>query len=390
MTLTIGLTTGCQEEYTNYSIESTVLQHYLQSYLSEARERGVVLEPQTTGLILSFGDCEGTAAGTTFYENPVRIVIDKPYWDNCAKYADGDYLHEEVVFHELTHALLYRGHDNATLPDGEWKSIMRGGTLPEGRNNNVSFRGMRREYYIDELFHASVPAPGWSLPTPKVPTPAEGLQSLVADDFQSGTYNTSHYYMRPTYPQSRAVLSGQELVYENAESNMNYYFHLIGTGATTEQDFYLTTTVRLTNADADHGTLGLTFGDVDNNALVSIRMSEDRQFHIYDNRERFASVYLPCASSPFSGENIELGIRRTGNRLDYYVNSHCVYTDSLTLPIGTQGNFFALILPSKADTHIRNVTLLTEGKGTLRSGQAEQTPHLRPVLHHALRRPGTD
>lgn len=388
--LAICFFAGCQDDYTNYKVDSAVLQKYLQSYLSEARERGVILDPKTTGLILSFGDCEGSAAGTTFYENPIRIVIDKSYWDNCSNYADGDYLHEEVIFHELTHALLYRGHDNSILPDGEWKSIMRGGTLPKGRINNISFRGMRRNYYVDELFHASTPPPTWSLPSPVSAPPDISLLPTINDDFLSGLYNPLHYYIRPYYSQSQASVYDQALVYENAESSTNFYFHLLDIGISTEQDFYFTTQFTLKNVRSDHGTVGLTFGDIDDGSLLSIRMSQDRQFHIYDNRERFASVYLPCESAPFSGEVTSLGIRRTRDRIDYYINSQCIFTDSITHPIGNKGNFFALILPARADTHIQNVQLLTQKKGELRRVSSPKVHDLYPVHHHAQKRDTTD
>ena len=74
---TIALS-SCEKEYTNYSVSNATLQEYLEKFLYEAEARGVKsLNPQKTGLRMYFGDCDEGAAGVTYYENPIRIVIDK-------------------------------------------------------------------------------------------------------------------------------------------------------------------------------------------------------------------------------------------------------------------------------------------------------------------------
>ena len=51
---------------------------------------------------------------------------------------------ESLVFHELGHSYLGRGHDDAILDNGYYKSIM--------NTYVISYGPDMRDYYIDELF----------------------------------------------------------------------------------------------------------------------------------------------------------------------------------------------------------------------------------------------
>src|ERR1035437_9451238 len=69
---------------------------------------------------------------------------------------------EDLIFHELGHGLLKRDHLNLTLENGDWKSIMCGGDKVGTRSWNINYKGIRRNYYIDELFDENTPAPDFS------------------------------------------------------------------------------------------------------------------------------------------------------------------------------------------------------------------------------------
>ena len=67
---------------------------------------------------------------------------------------------EMLLYHELGHGLLHKGHDNNYLKDKlNPVSIMNISTLPYWNDQTV----YKREYYIDELFNVNTPPPNWSL-----------------------------------------------------------------------------------------------------------------------------------------------------------------------------------------------------------------------------------
>lgn len=66
------------------------------------------------------------------------------------------YEREELIYHEFGHALLRRGHDNDTLPNGERRSIMAQGIW--GLTENSA----KKMYYLDELFNRNTPIPEWA------------------------------------------------------------------------------------------------------------------------------------------------------------------------------------------------------------------------------------
>ncbi|MEM8968008.1 MAG: hypothetical protein AAGE93_16435 [Bacteroidota bacterium] len=72
-----------------------------------------------------------------------RITIDETFWDRSS-----DRGREFVVFHELGHCFLNRGHREATDRGGVCSSIMRSGT-GSCRDNYNQFT---RNGYLDELF----------------------------------------------------------------------------------------------------------------------------------------------------------------------------------------------------------------------------------------------
>ncbi|MCK7482835.1 MAG: ImmA/IrrE family metallo-endopeptidase [Candidatus Moduliflexus flocculans] len=96
---------------------------YVHGFENEAKLRGRTVDIEKQGLKVEFADFSGKDyVGLTNYENPIRIQIDKHYWNSAP-----DPYREFVLFHELGHAFLgINDHRNDTLPNGDWKSIMRG------------------------------------------------------------------------------------------------------------------------------------------------------------------------------------------------------------------------------------------------------------------------
>ncbi|MCK9156822.1 MAG: hypothetical protein M0P12_12130 [Paludibacteraceae bacterium] len=155
--------TSCseEEETKEYNINAE-LDPYLQKFLYEASLRGKSYDLKGDGLIMEFANLERPTVGLCIYEDPIRIQIDRTYWMETLGSANAENLREDVVFHELSHGLLKRQHDNRTLPNTEWKSIMCGGSDVDGRDWSVNFNGARKKYYLDELFAINVPAPDYA------------------------------------------------------------------------------------------------------------------------------------------------------------------------------------------------------------------------------------
>ncbi len=128
-----------EEGEKEYSVDSE-LYPYLQRFLDEAAKRGKSFDVVGDGLIMEFADLESPVVGLCTYSNPIKVQIDKKYWKETANSANQENLREDVVFHELGHGLLRRSHDNSTLPNTEWKTIMCGGTEVDGRSWAVNFR----------------------------------------------------------------------------------------------------------------------------------------------------------------------------------------------------------------------------------------------------------
>lgn len=93
---------------------------------------------------------------TSFYDPNKKSIFIDTTGENYKK------TKEELIMHELGHAVLKRDHDFSKLPNLCYKSVM-------GNFSNTMYSGwslpevyFREEYYYDELFDQSTIAPKWS------------------------------------------------------------------------------------------------------------------------------------------------------------------------------------------------------------------------------------
>jgi hypothetical protein len=77
------------------------------------------------------------------------IIISKGFWDTTYEYS-----RKRTIFHELGHCVLGREHRNemTTLDN-----VSAPASIMAAQFNNVSFFIMHYDYYMDELFSASLP-----------------------------------------------------------------------------------------------------------------------------------------------------------------------------------------------------------------------------------------
>ncbi|MEL6987291.1 MAG: hypothetical protein AAGK97_05625 [Bacteroidota bacterium] len=138
-----------EEEETRTRFENVheALIPYFERYEQEARLRGVVVDLDAKGITGTIEDIEGAnIAGQCSYSShrPNHVTIDVNFWNRYS-----DRLREFVVFHELGHCDLLRGHrEDVFVNLGTCVSIMRSGT----GNCIDNYHTQTRELYLDELF----------------------------------------------------------------------------------------------------------------------------------------------------------------------------------------------------------------------------------------------
>jgi len=119
---------------------------YFARYEQEAARRGVEAElvaAEITGTIENLPG-EQVAGQCNYHSHePNHVTIDQDFWEHAS-----ERFKEYVVFHELGHCHLLRGHREEAFPDGTCRSIMRSGT-GSCRDN---YRAETRSGYLDELF----------------------------------------------------------------------------------------------------------------------------------------------------------------------------------------------------------------------------------------------
>jgi len=111
----------------------------------EARIRGYQFDLQELGITGVIDQiAENGVAGTCQYGNHIaHVTVDESYWYNSTAAR-----REMVVFHELGHCVLHRGHTEFSFSNGLCQSIMNSGTS----GCHVAYNNTNRQYYLNELF----------------------------------------------------------------------------------------------------------------------------------------------------------------------------------------------------------------------------------------------
>ena len=137
-------------------------QKYVDRFYAEAEKRGTHLSKDNLEVVYEdlseLGFCGyGTFTNTGTVAALVQINGSTECWGN-----KNDYAKENLIFHELGHAVLERFHLNTLLPNGSPKSMMCG----NGECNNfriyTAYTEATRAYYLDELFDEETPIPKWA------------------------------------------------------------------------------------------------------------------------------------------------------------------------------------------------------------------------------------
>ncbi|MEZ4884363.1 MAG: hypothetical protein R3E32_06445 [Chitinophagales bacterium] len=162
--LTYVLVSACTKDYETIStIEDTAtiaegtypnvaeeLWVYFARFEKEAAERGQTIDLNSLNLTAAIEELHpDDVAGVCNYNsrNPNHIGIDQTFWNRAASR-----WREMVVFHELGHCVLGRGHREDNFDNNLCVSIMRSGT----GTCRDAYQSSTRDYYLDELFDETI------------------------------------------------------------------------------------------------------------------------------------------------------------------------------------------------------------------------------------------
>ena len=119
---------------------------YFEKFEAEAADRGLVIDLAAVGIT---GSIEKIHAHGTVglcnhrLDQPNHVIIDVEFWATANENAK-----EMIVFHELGHCYLERGHNDDKKNNGTCASIMR-----SGRGGCIDFyTNSNKRNYLDELY----------------------------------------------------------------------------------------------------------------------------------------------------------------------------------------------------------------------------------------------
>jgi len=343
-----------KDEYTINSAFTLILQHFE----DEAATRGKTFNLKQTGLIVEFADLDENTAGLCHYEDPIRIEIDKSYWNEISSSAGADLMKENLLFHELGHGLLGRKHLNTTLENGDWKSMMCGGDkVDDGRPWNINYRGMRRTYYLDELFNESTPAPDFS--SNLFGADVSGFTPSVYLSFNSESGQDVGFKLEENSSYKSTIDNSRLRFQSKLDKALLLY---ISTSINVQSDFTFEITFEYPAGDATD-QYGLIFGTVPTDPTDNSESIE--YFSINNNRKMFMgnrtwySFYTQLSKPEIlAGGKNTLKVVKIKQLLYYFINN--VYGYCSEIEATESGTNFGFMTPPNGTIWLDNFTISTK------------------------------
>jgi len=336
---------SCKES--DYRVNSAFAD-YLQRFEDEGATRGHTFDFKSSGLVIEFGNLDNDVAGLTHYENPIRIQIDKTYWDDISKTAGADMMKEDLIFHELGHGVLGRKHLNTTLENGDWKSIMCGGDKVNNRSWNINYRGERRKYYLDELFDESTVAPDFS--SFDLIADTTGYTPVLQRNFSTADQAIWKLMDTVTYKTS---LDNGRLCFQSKVDQVYFVYATLSTAINIQSDFSYEMTFQYPTGNATN-QYGLIFGTSGNEATEYF--SIDNNQNMYMGNRSWYSFFTQLAESSINPTNInKLKVFKIGSFLYYFINN--VYCYQSEIVANTNLNQFGFMVPPQSSVWIDNLQI---------------------------------
>ena len=328
---------------------------YLQRFEDSASVRGKSFDVTHTGLIVEFGDLKDNVVGLTHYEDPIRIQIDRTYWNAISSTAGADLMKEDLIFHELGHGLLGRSHINSTLENGDWKSIMCGGDKVANRPWNINYKGIRRSYYINELFDESTSAPEFS--SNQLLFDTTGYTPKLQCNFN--TTSTADFGWNIVDDANKKIsFDNGRMCFQSKLNQVSLMF--AGTSISTQSDFSFELTLQYLASDLS-GHYGLAFGKIPSGSSLA-KTDSVEYFGINNSQKMYMGNYSWYTFYTELSENKiipgignKLKIFKHANMLYYFINDSYCYCSEIEAK-GT-GYGFGFIVPPNGTVWLDNYSL---------------------------------
>ena len=315
-------------------------QPYVDKFIAEAKIRGVAIDLAKNGLIVKYESLKSRdAAGLCAYKYPNEVTVDPSSWYNAPE-SFSDFL----IFHELGHCVLNRGHRNDVLPNGEWTSIMRGDPETPGRTWTVNFNGARRKYYLDELFNKSISTPAFANQTYQYSDFAANKKKIIyADDFSK---DTNRWFTDNTTDATGKVENGL-YTYQRKSS---YGFVGIDVKIDTTKNFEIETSLKILTSSS---FTGLVFGGEREDGFTYLLYQNNGSVLLGQNLRQNNSLYYPLNPPQLKiGSFNKLTVRKVGNFYYFFINEQFFYANE---SLGFTGNTIGFFTQGTATLQIDNL-----------------------------------
>ncbi|MEI6555738.1 MAG: hypothetical protein WCL70_09130 [Paludibacter sp.] len=350
---------SCKDPH-EYRVDSS-FNEYLNRFETEAAARGHNFNVKTDGLIIEFATLTNNRVGLTHFETPIRIEVDKTYWSDVSKKSGADMMKEGLIFHELGHGLLGRQHLNTTLENGDWKSIMCGGTKVDNRSWNINYHGVRRKYYIDELFDINTTPPDISKII--MPVDTTGFKSVYQRNFND---TTQLIWKVLDDPQYKTSMDNGWYKFQSKVDLTYLIFAALTNPVSISSDFLYELTLNYPKADTNYSVdnqYGIVFGPVAKDGLnepVEYLTINNNQRMFMGNRAWYSYfTELPEKSIVTTGIN-KLKMVKIGTYLYYFINNSYCYMNEIEA--ASDINEFGFIVPPKGTVWIDNFKISQKSK----------------------------
>ncbi|MHB9056713.1 MAG: hypothetical protein ACYC2P_11270 [Paludibacteraceae bacterium] len=337
---------------------SSDFEPYVIRFENEAEKRGDTLNIKSGGLIIEYGNLKNDVAGLCHYEQPIRIEIDRDYWEKMGKYAGADLIREELIFHEMGHGLLSRKHLNTILTNDEWKSIMCGGDKINNRTWNVNYRGQRRDYYLNELFRESTTEPSF-FSAPSLPD-ISGFTPVLSDNFDSST--STIWKSGTSTDASVTVEKGMLRYVSKSDSNVAVLSTI--PAFNIQSDFMFEFTLQYKDT-ANSAKYGLAFGTVNTPGTresVDFFVINNNQALFMGNTSWYSFFTQVKRSEIIPKEKNKLRILKTGEMLYLFINDRFAYASEIENK--QSGSNIGFMVPAKQTLYLDDFRLYKRSGST--------------------------
>ena len=318
---------SCKDR-TEYRVASD-FQIYVDRFEQEAAARNRDFNFESSGLIIDFSDLKDGVAGLCHYEKPIRIEVDKEYWDSLGEQEGTELMREELLFHEMGHGILNRTHTNSVLINDEWKSIMCGGDEITGRTWNINYRGERRNYYLDELFNESTAQPAFA--TEGLIADTTGFLTTYSDEFTSTA--STKWKLGDTNNGTATIENGM-LKYVS-KSSVNLII-LIAARTDVQSDFIYECTLQYRSTD-NTAKYGLVYGTYTNESATTTGTGASLEYFLINNDRKatvgnrsWFSYFTQITRNQIVPQNRnKIKVVKTGNRMYFFINGEYAYRSEM-------------------------------------------------------------